>query len=405
MLVPEAYERIAWLRAEYFYRASHRLIFEAIQSLMHGSAHLDTLLVADKLGDKLGDIGGKEYLGALAAGTPSAANIVRYAEIVRDRWKLRTVIAVGMEMADSGYAPHADADSIAQSSEGRLYEMSAGTQNSELLAFHRTLDTALIWDQQDAVVPTGFIDLDRLIPLRAGELTIIAGRPSMGKSALALAIAEHLAWTQPVAFFSMEMSRANIGKRVLNWHRRLDDHPEDRLSNLLLFIETPSVLTVETLRMKVRRQKRLHGCALVVVDYLTMMRGRGENRTQEVGSISRGLKGVAIDCDVPLIAVAQLNRANEGRTDHRPLLSDLRESGDIEQDADIVAMVYRDEYYNPESEAKGTAEILVRKSRNGPVGTARLTWINDYARFENYAGGPIRNGSNVSSLNFTPKKR
>ncbi len=390
---PDAYDQIDWLPAADFYRADHRTIYSAMRGMIEAGEPVDALLLADRLRDhkELDQAGGMAHLAELQINTPSAANIRRYAEIVKSKALLRRLQALANDLFAESFTPGATPEEIAESAESRLNDMRHGRDDSEPAPFHAALDAALLARKQpDSGIHTGFVDLDlKLNPLRGGEFIVIAGRPSMGKTGLATNIAEHVAKKYPVGFWSLEMSRAMIAERILGWHERNDDLAAGKLSALQLHIDTPHTLTVGSLRLRAKRLRRKHGLSLLVVDYLGLMRGDGENRTQQIGAVSRGLKGLAIELDIPVIAVAQLNRSNEGRVDKRPMLSDLRESGDIEQDADIVLMVYRAEYYDSNSRAAGTAEVLIRKHRNGPTGMVRLAFISQHARFENYGGPPI----------------
>lgn len=393
LLRPDSYDQIDWLQATDFYAERNRLVYHAIRSMLESGEPVDVLLVADKLRgrDELERVGGMAYVGDIATTTLSAANIKRYAELVKSTAMLRRLQSLASDLQAQAYEPGAVAGDIADIAESRLNDLRHGVDDSEAVPFHASLDAALrARAAPDSGIHTGFSDLDRMLkPLRGGELIVIAGRPSMGKSGLAANIAEHVANRHAVGFWSLEMSRASLAERILGWHERVDDMAANSLSVLQLHIDTPHTLSIGGLRLRAKRLRRKHGLGLIVVDYLGLMRGDGENRTQQIGSISRGLKGLAIEFDIPVIAVAQLNRANESRTDRRPMLSDLRESGDIEQDADIVMMVYRDDYYNSASAAAGTAEVLIRKHRNGATGMVRLAWIGQHARFENYAGPPI----------------
>lgn len=393
LLKSSAYDQIDWLSSSDFYSARHRLIYGAIRRMLEAGLALDTLLLSHRMQDdgELDQAGGMAYIGEIVVNTPSAANIKRYAEIVRSRSLLRGLQTLATDLADQAFEPGAIPSDLAELAESRLNDLRHGVDDSEPLPFHFSLDAALrARSQPDTGVHTGLIDLDRqLKPLRGGQLIIIAGRSGMGKSALAAGIGEHVANTLPVGLWSLEMSRAALAERILGWHERNDDMAASKLSLLQLHIDCPHVLTIGSLRLRAKRLRRRHGLKLAIVDYLGLMRGTGENRTQEIGSISRGLKGLAVELDIPIIAVAQLNRQNEQRTDKRPMLADLRESGDIEQDADIVLMNYRDDYYNSCSAARGTVEILIRKNREGPTGMVRCTWVGEHTRFLSYAGPPI----------------
>lgn len=392
---PDSYDQIDWLSAADFFNGRHRMIYGTIRSMMEHGEAVDILLLCEKLDaqKELGEVGGVSYVGKIASENFSAANIRKYAEIVRERALLRGLQALANDLTDKAFEPGANPGELAEATESGLNDLRHGRDESEPLPFHRTLDAALqARNQPDTGIHTGITELDRMLrPLRGGQLIVIAGRSSMGKSALALNINEHVAKTEPVGLWSLEMSRADLGERTLAWHEHKwgIDSALAKLTMLQLHIDCPHTLSIGGLRLRAKRLRRRHGLKMLTVDYLGLMRGDGENRTQQIGSISRGLKGLAVELDIPIIAVAQLNRQNEQRTDKRPMLADLRESGDIEQDADMVLMLYRDDYYNYGSAAKGTAEILIRKNRSGPTGMVRTAWIDRYTRFENYSGPSI----------------
>lgn len=413
-----AFDRIADVVTEGdFYRAEHRLIFRAIARLAEAGKPADTLTVADCLREhgKLDEAGGNAYLGQLALNTPSAANIRRYAEIVRDRAMLRGIVAAAHEAIDACTLPSgANPAEIA----GRMEEALSGvitrqrgdvtTLGDAVADAVRYVDALHAKGGGMAGLPTGFVDLDHITGgLSGGDLIIVAGRTSMGKTAFGLSIAQHVAQNAgSVAVFTLEMSGRQLAMRVLSASSRVSMHrlrtgyvAEDqwpaiaeagaRLRDVRIFIDDTPAVTCAHVRARCRRIKRQHGLALIIVDYLQLMRGEGDNRVQEVGSISRGLKIIAKELDVPVIALSQLNRKVEERTDKRPTLSDLRDSGELEQDADVIAFIYRDEVYHPDSPAKGTAELLIRKQRNGPLGDIRLWFREELMRFENYAGPEI----------------
>lgn len=392
ILAPHAYDRIAWLPTEAFLREDHRLIYTAIVALIEGGKAVDALLVAEELQRRgqLERVGGQRDIGSMALNTPTAANITRYADLVMEAWSLRRLQEhaqiVLMEAAEPGANPGSIADKACEA----FLSVAEAKATGEPVSFERATKEAVDWLESPVKgLSTGYSALDRVIgALRPGEYIILAGRPSMGKSALCSNIAEHVGQEHPVAYFSVEMTRRQVAARALRYHESLTDRSQAffYLADIKIMIDDSPTLTVGALRLRLQRIKRTHGLALVVVDYLQRMQGRGENRTQEIGSISRGLATIAKDLGVPLIAAAQLNRAAEGRTDKRPLLSDLRESGDVEQDADVVAFIYRDEYYHPASKNQGYAEIIVRKHRDGPTGTAWLRFEPEYARFKDYAG-------------------
>lgn len=391
LLDPRAIDRIDWLADSAFYSSANRTIYRAQRKILEAGRALDFFLLCEELGADLEGVGGQAYVGSICVNTASAANIHLYAAIVRDKALLRNMMTLGMEIQERASAIDAKPAELAAELEGRINDVAQGREESEAVEFHKSMDAAYLARQsENAGLYCGYPDIDKYIkPMHGGDLIIMAGRPSMGKSALATCIAEHVAHEHPVGFWSLEMGRASIAERIVGWHER-DGRDASKLATLQLYIDTPYSLTIGSLRLRMKRLRRKHGLSLAVVDYLQLMRGDGENRTQEIGSISRGLKQLAVEMDIPVIAVCQLNRGVEQRTDKRPLLSDLRESGDIEQDADIAMMVYRDEYYDANSPAAGTAEVIVRKHRNGRIGTARLTFIPDHARFLSYAGPEIR---------------
>jgi replicative DNA helicase len=418
-----AWERIAdVVRAEDFYRADHRIVFEVIARLIDASKPADVVTVFEAL-EGLGranEAGGIAYLNTLAQETPSAANIVRYAEIVRDRAILRFLVSVSDQIATQALNPAGkETRQILDEAESQIFQIgeqgarrSAGFQNfHDVLArvVERVDDLYQNPNPSDVTgVPSGFFDLDqKTAGMHAGDLLIIAGRPSMGKTSLALNIAEYVAITErlPVAIFSMEMGAEQLAMRVLCSVGRLDAQRvrtgrlnEDdwgRLTQAMALTkeaqihidETPALNPLE-LRSRARRLSRQYGkLGLIVVDYLQLMSASstGENRTTEISEITRSLKGLAKELGCPVLALSQLNRTVEQRTDKRPVMSDLRESGAIEQDADLILFIYRDEVYRPDTPDKGVAEIIIAKQRNGPIGTVRLTFLGQFTKFENFA--------------------
>lgn len=419
-----AWDRIAdLLTAPDFYRADHRLIYEHIGELLENGRPADALTVAESLerSGRLAEIGGHAYLGALAANTPSAANIRRYAEIVRERSVMRNLAAIGTEIADSAYNPAGrDAKALLDEAETKVFRIAeAGSKSRQgfvkidplLTETVERVDVLYNRENKDDVIglATGFVDLDRMTSgLQDGELIIIAARPSMGKTALAMNFVEHAALQlkKAVAVFSMEMSGAQLAMRMIGSVGRFDQHElrtgtfkEDdwsrlvdavgRLNDTQIFIDDTAGLNALEVRSRARRlHRQCGGLSMIVVDYLQLMSasGREENRATEIAEISRSLKGLAKELKVPVVALSQLNRSVEARQDKRPMMSDLRESGAIEQDADLIVFIYRDELYNPDSPSRGMAEIIVAKQRNGPTGKLMLTFLGKYTRFENYAG-------------------
>ena len=407
-----------------FYRADHRLIFQHVGALIEGGKPADVLTLAEslELSGRLAEVGGQSYLGALASNTPSAANIRRYAEIVRERAIMRRLVTVGTEIADAALSPMGrTAGQMLDEAEGRIFEIAeAGARGKsgfvtieELAARVVTrMDELYHSDNPSDItgIPTGYTDLDsRTSGLQPSDLIIVAGRPSMGKTAFALNIAEYVAidFGLPVAVFSMEMSGEQVAMRMLGSLARVSQHKirtgrveEDdwgrvtkgleKLQNANVHIDDSGALNPLELRARARRLYRSCGkLGLIVVDYLQLMsgsRGDSENRATELSEISRSLKALAKELNVPIIALSQLNRSVESRTDRRPMMSDLRESGAIEQDADVILFIYRDEVYNADSPDKGMAEIIIGKQRNGPIGKVMLTFLGEFTRFENFAG-------------------
>jgi len=419
MLEGQAWDRVADKITEAdFYRKEHRLIFRAIGALAEESSPADVVTVSEWLDkhQELQNAGGLAYLASLANNTPSAANIGAYANIVRERAILRNLIQTATRIAGSAYSPEGQsASDILDFAERSIFDISEqGAHRRGGFAPLKTLLTRAV-DRIDTLfrsesaitgVSTGFKDLDDMTSgLQAGDLVIVAGRPSMGKTSLAMNIAENAAVGSklPVAIFSMEMPGEQLAMRMMaslgriNAHKvrtgKLEDDDWPRLTHAIgllaeapMFIDDTPALTPLELRTRARRLKREHGLGLIVVDYLQLMQApeSSENRATEISGITRSLKGLAKELNVPVIALSQLNRSLEQRPNKRPVMSDLRESGAIEQDADVIVFIYRDEVYNEDSQDKGTAEIIIGKQRNGPTGKVKLTFLGEYTRFENY---------------------
>ena len=405
-----------------FYRDDHRRIYRHIARLIERSRPADVVTVDESIkgSEDKDKTGGLAYLGALAQNTPSAHNIRRYAEIVHERAVMRRLVQVGSEIADAALNPMGkDVGQILDEAESKVFEIAeAGSRGRQgfqdiqqlLTRVMERVDMLFHRDNPSDItgVPTGYHDLDQKTSgLQGGDLIIVAGRPSMGKTALALNIAEHVAVENrlPVAIFSMEMSGQQLALRMLgsighlDQHKlragRLTDDDWNRLTNAVGKLheapihidETPALNALE-LRARARRLHRQYGTlGLIVVDYLQLMEASttGENRPTEISEISRSLKALAKELNVPVVALSQLNRGLEQRPNKRPVMSDLRESGAIEQDADLILFIYRDEVYNPDSPEKGAAEIIIGKQRNGPIGMVKLTFLGEHTRFENYA--------------------
>ncbi|MEM1188934.1 MAG: replicative DNA helicase [Pseudomonadota bacterium] len=422
MISPDAWDGVAELvSAEDFYRADHRLIFRQIRNLAEASKPVDFVTLADQLqlSGELEAAGGHAYLAELAESTPSASNIRAYAQVVRERSSLRRLIEAAQEIADSGFHPQGrNAAELIDEAErlimqiGELGPKAGGPRDVDLL-LRETVDRIeeLCNSGSDITgLSTGYVDLDRFTSgLQKSDLIIVAGRPSMGKTSFAMNLVEHAVLSQPdpVLVFSMEMPAEQLMMRLLSSlgridqtlvrTGRLDQGGWDKLSqsvgklrNRPLLIDDTPALTPTEVRSRARRVKREHGnVAMIMVDYLQLMQvaGASEGRTAEISEISRNLKAIAKEFQCPVVALSQLNRSLEQRPNKRPVNSDLRESGAIEQDADVIMFIYRDEVYNPDSADKGVAEIILGKQRNGPIGTVRLAFFGEYTRFENLARG------------------
>jgi replicative DNA helicase len=421
-----AWDRIGdFVKAGDFYRHDHRLIYEAIEKLVKDSRPADVVTVYEALASagRAEDAGGLSYLNALAQNTPSAANIRRYAEIVRDRSVLRRLVTAGDEIATAALNPQGrETKTILDEAESKVFGIAEeGARGRQDFIKIDPLLTKVVQRINELFeraspsdvtgTPTGFADVDKLTAgLQPGDLVIVAGRPSMGKTAFAINIGEHVAIDQgmPVAVFSMEMGAQQLALRMLSSVGRInqqrlrtgrletDDWPKlseamRRMQDALLFIdETPALNSLEV-RARARRLARTYGkLGLIVVDYLQLMSaasGSNENRATEISEISRSLKALAKELQVPVVALSQLNRTVEQRTDKRPVMSDLRESGAIEQDADVIMALYREEHYVHDTPEKGVAEVLILKQRNGPTGRVNLRFFGEFTRFDNLQAG------------------
>ena len=421
-----AWDKIADLVSEIdFYRDDHRRVFRHIARLVELGKPADVVTVFESL-EKSGEAeqaGGLAYLGEIANNTPSAANIRRYGEIIRERAILRKLVAVGDDIASSALTPAGkDAKVLLDEAEAKVFEIAdAGArQMTGFVPIQPILGQVVdriqeLYDRDNPSeitgVPSGFTDLDQLTSgLQPTDMIVVAGRPGMGKTTFALNVAEHVAvdCRLPVAIFSMEMPGTQLAMRFISSVGRLDQHRlktgklnDDEWQRLTFALgklheapihidETPG-LNPTDLRARARRLYRQCGkLGLIVVDYLQLMSTlrHGDNRATELSEISRSIKSLAKELHVPIFALSQLNRSLEQRTDKRPVMSDLRESGAIEQDADIIMFIYRDEIYNPDSQDKGTAELIIGKHRNGPTGKVRMTFVGEHTRFENFANAP-----------------
>lgn len=424
MLDVYAWDRIAdKLTEKDFYRKEHRIIFRTMKELSATETPLDVITVSENLEKQnfLDQTGGLAYLADLAKNTPSAANITAYADIVHEHAMLRHLIEASSEITESAFSPKGKiAREILDEAEQKVFAIAERgakqTQGPRIIAevLTRTVERVqTLFESKSPItgLSTGFKDLDKMTAgLQPSDLIIIAGRPSMGKTMLAMNMAEFVAMTheKPVLVFSMEMPAESLAMRVLSSLGRIEQHKlrtgqliEDewpRITSAISMISSKQLLIDDTgglspteVRARARRvAKEYNGLGLIVIDYLQLMRGSGtaEHRAAEISEISRSLKVLARELNVPIIALSQLNRGLEQRPDKRPMMSDLRESGAIEQDADLIMFIYRDEFYHKDSADKGVAEIIISKQRNGPIGTVRMTYLGHFAKFENFAPTP-----------------
>jgi replicative DNA helicase len=403
------------LKEDAFYKQAHRIIFNAIISLYSNNKAVDLITLADELKKKgeLEEAGGINYLTSLNTFVPTAANISHYAKIVKDKSMLRGLITSATKILSAAYDAQDEAKEILDKAERMIFEITSRRIEGGFVSLKEIIKDSIetidsLYQRKSNVtgLATGFDDFDKMTSgLHEGELIVVAGRPSMGKSALTGCIAEHVGITlkQGVAIFSLEMSKEQLAQRMLCSHARVDaskvrtgflsqtDWPRlvnaaGKFSEAPIFIDDSSALSVLELKGKARRLKSMHDIKLIIVDYLQLLESpsfRSEGRQQEISDISRSLKALAKELDVPLIAVSQLSRKPEGRDDKRPQLADLRESGAIEQDADLVLLLFREEFYTQTEENRGVAEVLIAKQRNGPTGPMKLAFLKEFTRFEN----------------------
>lgn len=421
---PEAMGKvIELLRPEFFYLDTHQKIFTVMFVLFDKGRPIDLVTISEGLkADKaLDDIGGNAYLSELVNSVSTSANVMQHAEIVHEKYLLRAVAQVATHIVEEALDPAAQAQELLDKAENDIFQVRKAREHGTVSSMKELVKNSIekidaLYQNREAVtgVATGFTELDRLTSgFHKSDLVIVAGRPSMGKSAFALNIVEHVAVNlkKAVAFFSLEMSKEQLTQRLLCSHARVDaqkvrtgflsqqDWPKltraaGKLSEAPIFIDDTPGLSAFEVRAKARRMTGKHKIEMIVIDYLQLMQSgvRVESRQQEISDISRRLKALARELDVPVIAISQLSRAVEQRHDKRPMLSDLRESGSIEQDADIVIMLVREEYYHQTEDNRGKAEIIIGKQRNGPVGSIEVAFINELTRFENLS---LRDGENV----------
>jgi len=404
------------IHPEDFYRESHRLIFQSMIELFEKNEPADLITLTEHLRNKnkLEEVGGASYLTTLCDQIPTAANIEYYAKIVKEKAVLRRLISCATEIATRGYSNQDEVGELLDFAEKSIFDISEDQIKSSVYPLKEILKASFktiekLYNKKELItgVATGFTELDQITSgFQPSDLIIIAGRPSMGKTAFCLNIAQNAAYESkiPIVIFSLEMSKEQLALRMLCSEARVDAHKmrsgfltesdwpkltrgAGRLSETKIFIDDTPGMGVLEMRAKARRLKSEHGLGMVIVDYLQLMRGRStiDSREQEISDISRSLKALAKELKLPVVALSQLNRRVEDRAVKKPQLADLRESGAIEQDADVILFLYRDEVYNPDSQDKGSAEIIIGKQRNGPTGEIRLAFIDRYTRFENYS--------------------
>ncbi|MDD5128660.1 MAG: replicative DNA helicase [Candidatus Omnitrophica bacterium] len=403
------------LDAGCFYKDTHRKIFQTISDLYNANKAVDLITLADALkkDNSLEAIGGVSFLTLLANAVPTAANINHYSGIVREKYILRTLINNSTKIITVCHESEGNIAEVVDTAERLIFEVSDHRNQGSYMHLKEIVKESIetidrLYQNKAHVtgIPTGYIDFDiKTAGLQPSDLIIVAGRPSMGKSAFALGIAEYAGVIEkvPTAIFSLEMSKEQLVQRMLCSHARVDAHKvrtgylatsdwprltaaAGKLSESPIFIDDTPAISVMELRARARRLKSHHGIKLIILDYMQLMRGSAtsmESRQQEISEISRSLKALARELNVPVIAISQLSRAVESRTDHRPQLSDLRESGAIEQDADVVVLILREEYYTPTPDNQGIAEAIIAKQRNGPVGNLKLAFIKEFTRFDN----------------------
>ena len=408
-------EAVEILKSDDFYRQDNKTIYEAILNLYNRAEPIDIITVKSELTSlgKLEAVGGLEYLAILPDKVPTTANVERYIKIVEEKSILRRLIKASNELIDLGYAETEDIDTIMDQAEKKVFEISQGKNQKGYTPIKEILvesfaELEKLYNQKEPItgIPTGFADLDyKTAGLHNSDLVLVAARPAMGKSAFALNIATNAAVHAkvPTVIFNLEMSKSQLVSRILCSEAMVDSNKvrtgkmeEDDwiklatalgpLSEAPIYIDDTPGITVTEIRAKCRKLKMEKNLGLIVIDYLQLIQGSGKrnsSREQEISEISRSLKILAKELDVPVIALSQLSRAAEQRADHRPMLSDLRESGEIEQDADIVMFLYRDDYYNPDSEKKNIAEVIMAKHRAGSTGTVELLWLGSYTKFAN----------------------
>jgi replicative DNA helicase len=408
------HQAVEFVKETDFFRDAHRRIFEKMIGLMERGQAIDFITIKDELGrsSDLDQVGGPAYIASLVDGLPQGVNVGEYARIVKQKSSLRSLIQSANRIRSSAYQAEDDAEAIIDEAEREIFAIAEGSIHGGFVSMRELANASFAMVEQAhqrkqlvTGVPTGFKELDDMLAgLQPSDLIIIAGRPSTGKTSLVLNIAQHVGTKteMTVGFFSLEMSKEQLFLRMLTSEAGIDSHrlrtgflgerdfPKltqamEVLGGARIFIDDSASIGVLEMRAKARRLRAEHGLDLVVIDYIQLMQGRGrfENRVTELASVSRGLKGLAKELQVPVVVLSQLSRAPENRPNKRPQLSDLRESGALEQDADVVVMIYREDMYEATEENQGIAELVIAKQRNGPTGSVKLAFIREFTRFEN----------------------
>ncbi len=390
----DSFDEVSDLNPESFIREDHQILCRTILNFISIGKPVDLILLAEELNrqGELDRVGGLQYIGAIVQGVNTAKNIKYHVEIVESAAKQRALQKLLTECGND-LENSIDPQLVAEKAEAGLFNLLESKSVSNMTHFGAAVAEAIDWeDAEKTGLMTGLRDLDRLTDgLNKSNLIIIAGRPSQGKSALAMQIAEFVSKRDPVAIFSLEMPKREVASRFIKFHESKVGKSQaiSHLYSLKLHIDDTSGVSIQHIRSQCRVIKRKHGLSMIVIDYLQLMQGRGENRTQEIGAISRGLKGLAKEFDIPVVVLSQLSRKVEERADKRPVMSDLRDSGEIEQDADLILFIYRDETYNDMSDFKGLAEIICRKNRNGAIGDITTSFDGSVTRFGDYNGERI----------------
>lgn len=387
-------DELSGLKADAFSVVDYQIMFRAIQSLISRGEKVDIIILAEQL-ERDGDlerVGNLKHIGEIIQGVGSTRIVKSHAQKVINRWKLRKLKSLLGELSFDVESA-VNVEEILEKAESGMFSLLEGDEESHVSHINEAVIEAIEWEDSDRKgVQTGLRDLDRLTGgFCKSNMIIIAARPSMGKSALACQIAENVSRNEPVLIFSLEMSKREIGSRLLKFHEERVGKSQAiaHAKELMLHIDDKPAVTLQHIRSQCRKMKRKHGLGMIVIDYLQLMQGDGDNRNQEIGSISRGLKAIAKEFEVPVVALSQLSRRVDERADKRPIMSDLRDSGEIEQDADVILFIYRDEVYDQSSPHRGTAEIICRKNRNGSIGEVTTKFNGAVTRFSDYNGAPI----------------